>query len=205
MLATISERASSPAGPPIDPRRASVISLTSAPIAVATCSTSSNEGRLVPPSSEPAGKSGAPGSPGRISTYLSPSMPKLVTWAMAPSCSLTWGLRESTSTASAPSSWIDSTLPTRTPAMRTAALRSRPAAEVKRAVTNRRSPRSPTGMSSILMMKTPRMISPRSMNRPILAAGVMARPPLPRVPRPRGTPAPRGLGYRRRAPAGRSQ
>ena len=188
MFSTISSIATSPCAPPIEPRSASVTSLTSAPISVATRITSSKDGVVDPPSSAPAESRGRLVSPGRISMYLSPSMPRLVTWATAPSCSRTWGSSDRVSTASDPSSEIASTLPIRTPAMRTAALRSRPATDGKRALTVKRSPRSPTGMSSILMMNTPRMIIPMIMNRPIRAAGVISRPPRPRAPFHRGMP-----------------
>ena len=111
---------------------------------------------------------------GRISTYLSPSIPRLVTSARGPLVqhdARVEGQRDQTASVAVEGS--RSTMPTRTPAMRTGLFSSSPPPRGRPPGPAAGRPCAPIGISSILRMNTPRTTRATSMNRPILAAWLM--------------------------------
>src|SRR5664279_6095715 len=197
-LSTIRFSLSSPFGPPKEPAIAPETSLRSFPMSAASFAMSSNPVPDDPSRRAPFGRRGAAGSPALSSTYLSPSMPRDLTCAIAPWCSSTFG--SSARCASAVPSGrreMPSTLPTRTPAIRTADLSSRPATSVKCASAEFVRAFFPKWMSSIFRMRTPRARRTTTKNAPIFAVVVMRSPSWMRLGG-RSRRAPFGLGLRRR-------
>src|ERR1035437_6843948 len=133
-LSTMRFSLSSPFGPPKEPAIAPETSLRSFPMSAASFSMSSNPVPDDPSRRAPFGRRRAAGSPALSSTYLSPSMPRDLTCAIAPWWSSTFGSRARWANA-VPSGRreMPSTFPTRTPAIRTADLSSRPAPPLKNA------------------------------------------------------------------------
>ena len=136
--------------------------------------------------------------PARSSTYLSPSIPRLRIWAERALAQLDAGSSARCATA-VPSgrSVIPSTLPTRTPAIRTADLSSRPATSLKCASAVFVRAFFPKWMSSIFRMRTPSATRTTTKNAPIFAVVVMRSPSYVRLPRAL-LPAPLGLDLGRR-------
>src|ERR1017187_7625136 len=196
-LSTIRFSLSSPFGPPKEPAIALETSLRSFPMSAASFVMSSNPVPEDPSRRAPFGRRGAAGSPALSSTYLSPSMPRDLTCAIAPWWSSTLGSRARWANA-VPSGRreMPSTLPTRTPAIRTADLSSRPATSLKCASAEFVRAFLPKWMSSIFRMRTPRATRTTTKNAPIFAVVVMARPSY--VRRPGLFRAPLRLGLRRR-------
>src|SRR5664280_307567 len=197
-FSTIRFSLSSPFGPPKEPAIALETSLRSFPMSAASFVMSSNPVPEDPSRRAPFGRRGAAGSPALSSTYLSPSMPRDLTCAIAPWWSSTLGSRARWANA-VPSGRreMPSTLPTRTPAIRTADLSSRPATSLKCASAEFVRAFFPKWMSSIFRMRTPRARRTTTKNAPIFAVVVMRSPSWMRLGG-RSRRAPFGLGLRRR-------
>ena len=124
-----------------------------APMSLIFAIASSRLGGVVPMSTASSGSGAAPGGPGTSSTYFSPSRPRLAIRAVVPTVSGICRSSSMVTLARLPSRPRPSTWPTRTPAMRTEALSSSPATELKTAC--RCCPFLPKGFrSSIFQIRT---------------------------------------------------